>query len=48
GQRLLNAFGLAGAGLVEPELHGLRLPRSLAAGGLDPGGLRWTSLPAFA
>lgn len=49
GQRLLNAFGLCGAGLAEPELHGLRLPRSAAAaaGGLDPGGLRWTSLPAF-
>jgi DNA polymerase IV (DinB-like DNA polymerase) len=48
GQRLLNAFGLHVAGLAEPELHGLRLPRSTAAGGLDPGGLRWTSLPAFA
>jgi DNA polymerase IV (DinB-like DNA polymerase) len=48
GQRLLNAFGLSGAGLVDPELHGIRLPRSHAAGGLDPGGLRWTSLPGFA
>ncbi|HEX2066238.1 MAG TPA: hypothetical protein VHI93_05430, partial [Candidatus Thermoplasmatota archaeon] len=48
GQRLLSAFGLSGAGLAEPELHGLRLPRSQASGGLDPGGLRWTSIAAFA
>jgi hypothetical protein len=48
GQRLLNAFGLSVAGLADPALHGFRLPRSGAAGGLDPGGLRWTNLPAFA
>ncbi|HUR63009.1 MAG TPA: DNA polymerase IV [Candidatus Thermoplasmatota archaeon] len=47
GQRLLNAFGLSVAGIAEPELHGLRLPRVHAAGGLDPGGLRWTSIAAF-
>ncbi|HUR62236.1 MAG TPA: DNA polymerase IV [Candidatus Thermoplasmatota archaeon] len=47
GQRLLNAFGLASPLPAEPPLPSLRLPRTHAAGGLDPGGLRWTRLPAF-